>query len=285
MKKIMLGILLSLGVTAFAKNTSLPVLTLTEKSVIIMNQEFDDDTITAVAKKAKEMDSALPSGEPITLVIDSPGGSIDAGLQLIEILNSLNRPVNTLTLFSASMGFHTVQGLGQRYITEDATLMTHKARGGFSGEFPGQLDSRYSYYLKRINRMNEKVVARTNGKHTLKSYNALHENEFWCDGADCLKEGLVDKVVTAKCDKTLSGERTDVQKFFFMGMPIVLELIYDKCPLLRTPLDVKITIGGEDAFAKRNSYDSLDKDLVTALDAKVKAIIKERTNRNVIKGY
>jgi ATP-dependent Clp protease protease subunit len=283
MNKIILGILMVFTAKVFAKDNS-PILTLTEKSVIVMNQEFNQQTITAVAKKAKEMDAALPSGDPITLIMDSPGGSIEAGLELIAVLNSLNRPVNTLSLFSASMGFHTVQNLGNRYILKDGTLMTHKARGGFEGEFPGQIDSRYSYYLKKINRMNVQVVSRTNGKHTLQSYNALHENEYWCDGQDCVDQGLADKVVTARCDKTLSGERVDSIKLIFMGTPILIELVYDKCPLIRTPLDMRISMNGKDIFDKENNL-SYNTEQLAALDLKVKELIHQRNNRNVIRGY
>lgn len=258
-------------------------------NVVMLNDAVDSDTVAKLMMDIKKLDSILPSGDPIYLVINSPGGSIDAGIELIERLKNLNRKVHTINLFSASMGFQIAQGLSDRLITEDGTLMSHKARGVFFGEFPGQLDSRYSYYLKRVARLDAKVVARTKGKHTKQSYAALIENEYWCDGQECVNQGLADRVVNAKCDKTLDGTRTDTLKFIFFGRRIILDLISDACPLNTGILDFEVTVNGVKLFDKENrSWYSdelkLTEEQVSQLDAKIRKIVKERSQRtNVIK--
>lgn len=222
---------------------------LTVDNTLSFDSVFMDDTVANLVQKAKEMDARLPSGDPLYLVLQSPGGSIDAGLELISNLASLNRPVHTITLFAASMGFQTVQGLGQRFILKNGTLMSHKARGGFRGEFPGQLDSRYSHYLKRVNRMNEIAAKRTNGKHDLKSYNNLIENEFWCDGLDCVAEGFADSVISASCDKSLEGtKKTTVEKLMYMEH--IVEIVEEKssCPLNSGALGIKVFVNGESLY-------------------------------------
>lgn len=224
---------------------------LTADNVVVMNTYFDWTTTASAAQKAKELDSKLPSGEPIYLVIDSGGGSIDAGLELIENLNALNRPVNTLTIFAASMGFQTVEGVsGERLILENGTLMTHKAKGGFSGEFPGQLDSRYVYYLKRIFRLDQKVVDRSGGKHTLKSYQALYENEYWCDGRDCIEQGFADRVVSASCSESLKGSAKNIEdRFLFMGATVEISVERSKCPMVTGVLGFNVYIDGKPLFS------------------------------------
>ena len=262
---------------------------LTVDNSIILDDVMCDEVTAKVAKKAKELDARLESNEPLILVLNTPGGCIDDGLSMNEVIKRLNRPVYTLTLFAASMGFQTVQYQGQRLITRDGTLMSHKARGGFYGEFPGQLDSRYGYYLKRVKRLDEQAVKRTNGKHTLASYHALIENEYWCDGQDCVDQGFADRVVTAKCDKSLDGNREESYKFFFRGARIVLTLMYDKCPLISGLLDYDITVDGNKLFKKKeNSWDSdtdagLTKEQLIELNDKVQQIIKDRGQRKVIK--
>lgn len=238
------------------KSASEQPIILTKDNTITLNNAFYGDTVANLAKEAKELDSRTESTDPIYLVLNSPGGSIDAGLELIEILSSLKRPVKTISIFSASMGFQTVQGLGERLVMRDGTLMSHKARGGFYGEFPGQLDSRYGYYLKRVNRMNEQAVSRTNGKHTLKSYADLIENEFWCDGKDCVSEGFADRVVTAQCDKSLSGTKTVSEaKFIYMGHVIEFTSDYDLCPVNTNYLAWHILIDGEPLFKDNTKKD------------------------------
>lgn len=265
--------------------------TLTVDNVIVLDDVMCDDVPAKAARKAKELDARLASSEPIFLVLNTPGGCIDDGLNMIEVMKRLNRPIHTITLFAASMGFQTVQGLGNRYVVADGTLMSHKARGGFYGEFPGQLDSRYSYYLKRITRLDQQAAARTKGKHNLASYRSLIENEYWCDGKDCIDQGFADKVISAKCDKSLDGNREEVYKLFFMGMAINITLIYDKCPLITGILDYDVSINGNKLFKTKkdtNSWESdnstgLTQEQMVQLNDKVQQIIKDRTQRKVIK--
>lgn len=236
-----------------SEKTSVSVV-LTKDNTITLNDAFYGDTVANLTKKAKELDSRTDSSDPLYLVLNSPGGSIEAGLELIENLKALRRPVKTITLFSASMGFQTVQGLGERLITPDGTLMSHKARGMFYGEFPGQFDSRYQHYLKRVTRMNEQAVKRTNGKLTLSQYNDLIENEYWCDGQDCIDQGFADKVVSASCDKSLEGVQEVVwYRDIFMGIVIEIIAKMDVCPMNTNALSYNYYINGEPLFPERSS--------------------------------
>jgi ATP-dependent Clp protease protease subunit len=214
---------------------------LTEDNVLILSQGFDSSSVGKLISEARKKDSDTASSYPLYLYLYTPGGSIEDGLTLIEFLKGLNRPVHTVTRFAASMGFQTVQQLGKRYIMKYGTLMSHKARGGFKGEFgdkASQIDSRYGLWLRKVEEMDRLVVARTNGKQTLSSYRAAYSNELWLNGWEAVEQGYADEVVMVKCDSSLKGSRYD--KINYMGMEFILE--FDRCPINQATLSIKVSI-------------------------------------------
>lgn len=238
MKKIILSLAILLGMTTASHAKRL---VLSSDNTLVLNGPFTDESTTGLMEDAKEMDANLKSGYPMYLFLNTPGGSIQAGLELFEFLNGLNRPVHTITLFAASMGFQTVQHLGNRYILKYGVLMAHKARGSFAGEFGGgisQLDSRYQLWLRRIELMDRQTVKRTNGKQTLKSYTDSYTPELWLNGEEAVKKGYADEVITLKCDLSLKGVESTVFSFGFFN----IRAMFSKCPLQTAPLDVKARI-------------------------------------------
>ncbi len=233
-----------------AKAADAEKVTLTKDNTLVINDYFYGQSVANLSQSAKELDAKMPAKDPLYLVINSGGGSIEAGIELIENLNRLNRPVHTISIFSASMGFQTANGVnGQRLVQREGTLMSHKARGYFYGEFPGQLDSRYSHYLRRVQNLDKQVVARTNGKHTMESYAKLIENEYWCDGQDCVDQGLADAVVEASCDTSMSGTKEVLwDRFIYFGHVIEIVDTYSECPLITYELSYQIYIDGEPLF-------------------------------------
>lgn len=242
--KLLLLTALLLGSLVSAAETTV---VLNKSNTIVMNTVFDNDSVAKVAQTALELNYSLPPGQPINLVINSPGGSIFSGIELIQNLNSLGRKVNTISLFSASMAFQTVQGLnGTRYLTKNGTLMSHKAKGGFEGEFPGQLDSRYQYVLGVVTDLNKVAVARTGGKQSLPSYDALIENEYWCSGQRCVDAGFADAVANIRCDKSMSGSHEETMSLgSFLGMNLTVDVIMSDCPTITGPLAVKVKVDGK----------------------------------------
>lgn len=306
LKNLLLATCLFMGASAFAGDT----IVLTKDNVITVNDAIFEDTVASVINKAKELDSRIKSSDPIYLVLNTPGGSIDAGLEMIENLQSLRRPVHTISIFSASMGFQTVQGLGSRYVLKNGTLMSHRATGGFSGQLPGSLGTRYFYYLKRVLRLDANTVKRSKGKLTAQSYARLIADEYWCDGQDCVNQGVADAVVNAQCDKSLAGtsEKSLLQDLY-MGHTVEVKAEYDNCPLNTNALKYTIYIDGSPLFgdkpapaadktatsdpygiwAYKTAPDSplanLSKEEVFYLNNMIKDAIKKRKSMEVIKGY
>lgn len=134
--------------TSMSKGPADDTITLSDNNTLVMDSAMMPDSVAKLVQRAKELDNKLKPGKPLYIVLNTPGGSIQAGLEMFDVLNALGRPVHTITMFAASMGFQTVQNLGDRYITKSGILMAHRAAGGFQGSFggtrPSQIDSRYS---------------------------------------------------------------------------------------------------------------------------------------------
>lgn len=237
MYSVLLALSMMLVVPAQAKD-GLPVLKLTKDNTAVLFGVVDATTVSDVIQQIQKLDSALKSGYPINLVLYTPGGSIQDGLELIEYLKSINRPVNTVTIFAASMGFQIAQGLGNRYILKNGVLMSHKATGGFGGEFGdgrSQIDSRYGLWMARILELDNQTVKRTKGRQTLSSYRAAYQNELWLTGTQSVKDGYADRIISASCSQDLSGLR--VQSFEFMGLNV--NVSYSECPLNTNPISIE----------------------------------------------
>lgn len=230
---LLFALLLSMSVNA-------KEIVLTADNTAVLRESFNSSSIMELKKDLLRLNAQLKSGYPIYLVLYTPGGSIQKGLELFEFVEGLNRPVHTITLFAASMGFQTVQHLGTRYILKYGVLMSHKARGGFQGEFGGtesQIDSRYGLWLRRVKMMDELTVKRTNGKQTIQSYIASYAPELWLNGPEAVKGGYADEVAVVSCDTSLTIPGTEKTKTLNLGF-FSIKATFSGCPLLTSPLSV-----------------------------------------------
>jgi ATP-dependent protease ClpP protease subunit len=216
-------------------------------NTLVLNGEVTGESVGELIAKAKQLDTGLSglkekvsSKRPLYLFIYSPGGSIQAGLELIEALRGLDRPVHTITLFSASMAFQIAQNMDDRLILRNGALMSHHAAGEFGGDFGGadtQAMSRFKFWLQRVKELDEQTVKRTNGKQTYESYTKQYDHEMWLTGQQSVDQGYADRVVAFKCDSSLSGVTS--KQIVFMGINVSYDI--DNCPINTTPMNIKFT--------------------------------------------
>lgn len=240
---------LSAGSAGQAKDSRSTVV-LSSDNVVVLNEEVSGESVAKVVEAARKLDDQLSikdrltgTKKPIYLFLNTPGGSIQAGLELIEQLQSLKRPVHTITLFAASMGFQIAQNLGERYILKNGVLMSHRAYGGFEGAFGGQtpspIDGIYGLWTSRINEMDNQTVLRTNGKQTLESYQKQYAPDMWRTGTESVNEGYADKIAKVSCDDSIKGVTT--RTVMLMG---IIPVSYDlsNCPMNTSPMNVRVAI-------------------------------------------
>jgi len=243
--KLAVAILLTLfSLAAPAKNVKkAPVtITLTKDNTAVLNGTVESGTVSQLISDIRALDKKHES-DPIYLFLYTPGGDVQTGLELIEVLNGTKRQVQTVTSFAASMGFQLVQNLGTRTILHTGVLMSHHARGGVEGEFGGlgesQIRSRLGLWEKRIQDLDIQTVIRTNGKQTLLSYQTAYDHELWLTAAEAVEGGYADQEADVRCDDSLSGTNAKNAQGPF-GITIKYEL--DKCPLNTTPMNVHAEI-------------------------------------------
>lgn len=220
----------------------------------------------SVTQTINELAKRENNSEPVIyLVLDTPGGSVFAGLNLIHYLKGYKKPVKTVTIFAASMGFQIVNGNpGERLIVDTGVLMSHPMSGGLSGELGNglSLDNRNGYIKEIINTMDKQAAARTKGKVSLAEYQKAYDNELWTTGQNAVDAGYADAVTQASCAESLSSsvETVDEREFigFTMMGPLALQIKYEvsKCPLQMSILRYQVAIvnaATEERFVLKNS--------------------------------
>lgn len=207
---------------------------LTDKNTVNIRGPITDELMGPKAREIwfKEFAS---SGRPIYLIMDSPGGSIDAGLDFIESVKN-TKNLHTVSLMAASMASGIVQQIpGNRYITSNGVHMYHRARGGFQGQFEGgEVESRLASAQYMVRQLLEIPNALRMGL-SLETYKAKVKDEMWLIGKQAVENRSADAVITVRCSKDLinATERMTVRSIFG---PV--DIVFSRCPLLRMPIAV-----------------------------------------------
>lgn len=228
MKFLMLLLLLTTNV--FAKD-----ILLTNKNTVSLLGPVDDQSVSELMQQLGKLSQEGDKKDPIYLVLNTPGGGVFAGLELMQYVNTLRRPVHAVANYAASMGFHILQNSPKRYVTKYATIMSHRASGGFSGDIPQQVTSRLNHIIDLVNKMDEDVIKRTGNKYTKESYMELIRDEYYAVGSNAIRDGFADEVVTLKCDDSLNTFRNvTIQILVFQ-----VEAQVSNCPLITMPIAKK----------------------------------------------
>jgi len=255
MKKLLTAILCLATIPAFA----IKKIELNDKNTINFNEAF---TSKYVAEKQIEAIVMCASnvGSTINLVLYTPGGSVSAGQRLFDTLHALPCTFNTITIFSASMGFQTVQQLNKRYILPSGTLMSHRASvSGLGGEVGGELDSILNSIKASVRELDE--VAAQRAGITLKQYEEQIRDELWMTGAEAVRLKYADEIVLVTCDKSLLGTR--IQRFNTMFGSFDIE--FSNCPIVTGPLRIQPTRSGQSTEKITDYFSNIKKHITTEL--------------------
>jgi ATP-dependent Clp protease protease subunit len=138
--------------------------------------------------------------KPLSLYINSPGGSVTAGLAIYDTMTYISPPVTTICMGqAASMGSLLLCGgaPGSRFILPHSRVMIHQPSGGYSGQA-----SDIAIHAKEILRVRDKLNRiyqrhlEKAGKHkSLEDIERLMERDLYMDAEEALDFGIVDRIL------------------------------------------------------------------------------------------
>ena len=170
---------------------------LLKERVIFLVGEVNDATANLIVAQMLFLESENPDKD-ISLYINSPGGSVTAGLAMYDTMQFIKPDVSTLcTGFAASMGaFLLAAGTkGKRLCLPNSRVMIHQVSGGFRGQASDiAIHAKETLFLK--NRLNE-IMA----KHTGQSIEVVEKDtdrDNFLSAEDSLKYGIIDKVLESR---------------------------------------------------------------------------------------
>lgn len=163
--------------------------------IIMLSGEVNDDMANLIVAQLLFLESEDPDKD-IYLYINSPGGSVTAGMAIYDTMNYIKADVSTICMgMAASMGAFLLSSgaKGKRYALPNAEIMIHQPLGGFQGQVT-DIDIHAKRMLKIKEKMN-KILSENTGK-PLEELEKDVERDHFLDGDEAAEYGLVDKVIT-----------------------------------------------------------------------------------------
>ena len=165
--------------------------------IIFLTGEIYDEMANLIVAQMLFLEAEDPDKD-IMLYINSPGGSVTAGMAIYDTMQYIKCEVSTLCVgMAASMGaFLLAAGAkGKRYCLPNAEVMIHQPSGGASGQAT-DIAIAAEHILRTKKRMNEILAARTGQDVETIARDVERDNYMYAEEA--LNYGLIDKIVEAK---------------------------------------------------------------------------------------
>jgi len=168
--------------------------------IIMLGSAIDDSVANTIVAQLLFLEAEDPEKD-ISLYINSPGGSITAGMAIYDTMQFIKPDVSTIcTGMAASMGAFllTAGAKGKRYALPNSEVMIHQPLGGTQGQATD-----IEIHAKRIIKMREKIneiLAERSGQ-PIDVIEADTDRDNFMSAPDAVGYGLIDKVLERKEDK------------------------------------------------------------------------------------
>jgi ATP-dependent Clp protease protease subunit len=168
---------------------------LLKERIIFLGEEVNDVTASLVVAQLLFLEAEDPNKD-ISLYINSPGGSVTAGMAIYDTMNYIKCDVSTICLgMAASMGAFLLSGgtKGKRYALPNAEVMIHQPSGGARGQAT-EIQIVAENILRTKKKLNEILAANTGQPYDVIVRDTERDNYMTAEQAK--EYGLIDCVIT-----------------------------------------------------------------------------------------
>ena len=169
---------------------------LLKNRIIILTGEINDNTSSSIVSQLLYLDSI--NNDDISLYINSPGGSVSAGMAIYDTMNFIKSDVSTICVgLAASMGAFLLSSgeKGKRYSLPNSEIMIHQPLGGAEGQAT-EIKIVAEHIIKLKEKLN-KILSINTGK-SLNEIEKDTDRDFYMNSNEALKYGLIDKIIEKK---------------------------------------------------------------------------------------
>ena len=162
--------------------------------IIMLCDEVNDTTASLVVAQLLYLEGKDPDKE-INLYINSPGGSISAGLAIYDTIQYIKCDVSTICIgLAASMGAFLLSSgtKGKRLVLPNAEVMIHQPLGGMQGQAK-DMEIAANHIIRMKNRLNN-ILAQNCGK-SLDEIAALCDRDYYMDAQEAVDLGIIDTII------------------------------------------------------------------------------------------
>ncbi len=166
---------------------------LLKNRIILLSGEIDDSLANSVVAQLLYLDSL--NHDDISIYINSPGGSVTAGMAIYDTMNFVKSDVSTICLgMAASMAAFLLSAgkKGKRYILPNAEVMIHQPLGGAQGQAT-EIKIAAEHILKLRDKLNHILAKNTN--QNIETIQKDTERDNFMDSDEALKYNIIDKII------------------------------------------------------------------------------------------
>lgn len=169
---------------------------LLKNRIILLSGEINDACSSSIIAQLLYLDSIR--NEDISLYINSPGGSVSAGMAIYDTMNFIKSDVATICVgMAASMGAFLLSSgqKGKRSALPSSEIMIHQPLGGAEGQAT-EIKIVAEHIIKLKKKLN--TILAKNTKKSLKTIENDTERDHYLDAEEALEYGLIDKIIKKK---------------------------------------------------------------------------------------